>query len=308
MAQNGWASRARRAVDGGRSPGGGWLGKRFASMGDAGAPSASAGESSGDAMGAEAVGFGGEAAPPAPTAARQSASRRLPVGSRQLSAIAGASVALAIASAGYGAWAASASDAAVREATSGAAATVVVSRDIKAGDVVDAQDLGVRSIPAAYRAPTALSPDAVSGASGAVVGHRALVDIPAGAQLQPSFVAGSADAGSLAAGLRPGMEAVSLSVDSETGLAGRVRPFDSVRVMAAEAASGGTAALTTLSERARVEAVGDEGAATGTAYTSVTVEVTPAEADAIRAAQYAGRVSLSLIAQDDAIAEEGSRG
>lgn len=313
MSQNGWAHRAQRAADGGRSPSGGWLSKRFGSSGDAGEPSASAREPGGTPSAAAAAaavgGFGGgDASSSSSKPVQAPASRKPFFGVRQLSAIAGASVALALASAGYGAWAASASDAAVKEATSGATATVVVSRDIKAGDAVDVQDLAVRSIPAAYRAPTALSPDVLSGANGAVVGHRALVDIPAGAQLQPSFVSGSVDAGGLSATLRSGMEAVSLSVDSETGLAGRVRPFDTVRVVVAEAASGGEASLTTLSERALVEAVGDEGAATGAAYTSVTVEMTPAEADAIRAAQYAGRVSLALVAQDDAIVEGGSRG
>ena len=92
------------------------------------------------------------------------------------------------------------------------------------------------------------------------------------------------------------MEAVSLSVDDETGVAGQVQPFDTVRVVCVTEAAGGAVDLEELCAAARVLSVGGDGAGEGMAYSAVTLEVTPEQADAIRLAQTAGRISVQLAA------------
>ena len=202
-------------------------------------------------------------------------------------------------------WAHASSSAAVGAATSGAQPTLVAAADIRAGDALTEQSVRLEDVPAAFRSPAALGADALQ--QGSALGSRALVDIPAGSQITASFVTGSGG-GRLAADLDAGMEAVTIGVDSETGLAGRIRVYDAVRVVSAEGASAGTSLLTTLCDSARVVAVGDEASAAGAPYTSVTVEVDPSQADAVREAQYAGKVSLVLLSAQDALGEGEAHG
>lgn len=221
---------------------------------------------------------------------------------KRLATIAAVSVALALTSVAYGLWSAAASRAAVEHATAGALPTLVAAADIRAGDAIAAEAVEVRDVPASYRATSALGGEALD-ADGAVSGGRALVDIPAGTQLSSSFVTGAGGGDRLSAELGTGMQAVTLAVDVETGLAGHVRPYDTVRIVSAEGASAGEAFLETVCERARVVAIGDDAAGVQSGSASVTVEVSPDEADAVREAQFAGRVSLVLVAADDGFGE-----
>lgn len=225
---------------------------------------------------------------------------------KRLATIAAASVAIAFASLAYGVWTQATSRAAVEEATAGAMPTLVASTDIRAGDVLSPEAVEERLVPQAFRASSALEGGAVEG--DAAGGKRAVVDIPAGAQITSSLVTGVEGAGHLAAELQPGMQAVTIAVDSETGIAGQVKVYDAVRVVSAESASSGEALLQTVCERARVVSVGDGVGGDGAAYASVTVEVSPLEADAVREAQYAGRVSLVLISSGDVLDGGDDRG
>ena len=201
---------------------------------------------------------------------------------------------------------AAASRAAVEHATAGALPTLVAAADIRAGDAITAEAVTVQDVPATYRAASALGGEALD-AEGLAAGGRAIVDIPAGTQLSSSFVTGMGG-DRLSAELGAGLQAVTLAVDVETGLAGHVRPYDTVRIVSAEGASAGEAFLETVCERARVVAVGDDATSVQSGSASVTVEVSPEEADAVREAQFAGRVSLVLVAADDAFEEVGADG
>lgn len=219
---------------------------------------------------------------------------------RSLAAISAASAAVAFIAIGYGVWSAASSAAAVEEATSGAERVLVASGDIKAGDVLTSASFEERSIPEQYRCGGAVSASLAASpvSEGGVVGGRALVDIPSGSQVASSFVSGVGDGGHLASQLGSGKEAVTIGVDAETGVAGHVKPFDAVRVVSAEGASSGASVVETVCARAKVLSVGSAGSSAssdGSAYSSVTVEATPEEAEAIREAQYAGRVSLLLL-------------
>lgn len=150
-------------------------------------------------------------------------------------------------------------------------------------------------VPQAFRQEEALGADALDGAGG-VAGARALVSIPANTQLSPQMIAGSAADGRLAAQLAAGMEAVSLSVNDETGVAGQVQPFDEVRVVCVTEAAGGVVDLDELCASARVMSVGGDGAGEGAAYSAITLELTPEQADAVRRAQASGTISVQLVA------------
>lgn len=225
---------------------------------------------------------------------------------KRLAAVAAASVAVALTSVAYGAWASTSSQVAVETATAGALPTLVAAADIRAGEELSSAPLEARSVPATYRLASALGEESL--AEGALSGSRALVDIPAGTQITPSLVTGVGGSGRLSADIGAGLEAVTVAVDTETGIAGWIEAFDLVRAVSAESGASGETLLRTLCERARVVAVGGGLGDEGSAGSSVTLEVTPAEADAVREAQYAGRVSLVLISAADAVDEEEERG
>ena len=166
--------------------------------------------------------------------------------------------------------------------------------------MLDADSLEVREVPAAFRSAAALPAQSTEPAS-SVSGMRALVDIPAGSQLCGTFLAGSGSDGRLAAQLSADKEAVSLSVDDETGIAGQVKPYDAVRVVSIEGASSGIVDSQTLANRARVVAVGGDGYDDGASYSAIVIEVSPDEADAIRQAQVSGKVSVQLLASEDVL-------
>ena len=214
---------------------------------------------------------------------------------KQMSAVTAAAVAVALVAVGYGLWQAGVSHAAVDQATKGARDVVVTTRDVAAGEPFGADAVRLVEVPQAFRQEEALGADALDGAGG-VAGARALVSISANTQLSPQMVAGSAADGRLAAQLAAGMEAVSLSVNDETGVAGQVQPFDEVRVVCVTDAAGGAVSLDELCASARVMSVGGDGAGEGAAYSAITLELTPEQADAVRRAQASGTISVQLVA------------
>lgn len=217
---------------------------------------------------------------------------------KRLAAITAASVVFALVVAVVGVGSLLSSQAALEEARAGVQPTLVAAVDIRAGSELTADQFEQKDIPQSARASAVLTPDVLTG-EGSPVGKRALVDIPAGTQMSASLFSGTAGSGYLAAALDYGMQAVTVAVDAETGLAGQLRPGDRVRVVALEGASIGEALLTSLAEGIRVVAL--DGQMTGGAevYSSVTLEVSPQQADAIREAQYAGLVSLVLASSAD---------
>ena len=214
---------------------------------------------------------------------------------KQMSAVTAAAVAVAFVAVGNGLWQAGVSHAAVDQATKGARNVVVTTRDVAAGEPFGADAVRLVEVPQAFRQEEALGVDALDGVGG-VAGARALVSIPANTQLSPQMIAGSAADGRLAAQLAAGMEAVSLSVNDETGVAGQVQPFDEVRVVCVTEAAGGVVDLDELCPSARVMSVGGDGAGEGAAYSAITLELTPEQADAVRRAQASGTISVQLVA------------
>lgn len=216
---------------------------------------------------------------------------------KQLSVIAAAAIAIAFVSVAFGVWRSASSAAAVDAATRNQASVLVTTREIRAGEAIAETDIVARLVPESYRAEGVyLSESAVQAG---VVGARALVDIPSGSQLSSASLAAAGNDGRISGSLSAGMEAVAISVDDETGVSGQIKPLDHVRVVSVETQSGGAASVVEVCASARVLSTGGDGAGEGVSYAAVTVEVSPEQADELRAAQSAGRVSLQLIASAD---------
>lgn len=236
---------------------------------------------------------------------------------KSLAAVAAASVAVALVAAAYGTWAALSAQAAVADANADAQPTLVTADDIPAGEVLAASSLEVRPVPRSLRVQTALGADALEGAA-SIVGQRALADLPAGTQVTPAAVSGRAEGARLSAALAADRQAVTVAVDAESGLAGQLRPSDRVRVVALEGAASGEAFLSTICDDVRIVSLDGDRVGGDGAYTSVTLEVSAEQADAVRAAQWAGKVSLVLMpalaepaaadAAEDGAAKEASDG
>lgn len=212
---------------------------------------------------------------------------------KKLSSIAGAAVAIALFGCGYGIWATVQANSAIDASLSGTTPTLSAKGAISAGTPLDASLFEVKNVPQAFRAQGALGSDAFSGDS-SIEGKLALSDIAAGAQITDASVAGGKGTSSLAASIETGMEAVTIATDVENGLGGALRQNDRVRVIGIESAASGETVVTTLCVDARVAALDASLGTTDGTYTSVTLSVKPEQADAIRAAQSTGSVSLAL--------------
>lgn len=216
---------------------------------------------------------------------------------KQLSVIVAAAVAVAFMAVAFGVWQSASAGAAVDAATRDQVSVLVSSRDIRAGETIGEGDVTAKLVPQAYRASGVYQAESAQAAG--IAGARALVDVPAGSQLNSGVVAATGGDGRLSASLTSGMEAVAVSVDDETGIAGQIKPLDHVRVLSVETASGGASEALELCANARVLSTGGDGTGEGVSYAAVTLEVTPDQANELRTAQSSGRVSLQLIAAFD---------
>lgn len=145
------------------------------------------------------------------------------------------------------------------------------------------------------RPSSALQPDAIGDPSH-VVGSLALITIPAGSQVTSSEIGTNASQ-ALPVRLRTGMRAMSISVDKIKGVSGLVQPGDRVDVIAVPRLGYASTILRGL----RVLAIGtalESASATPSPEeqnaTTVTLEVTPQQADLLATADINATLRLSL--------------
>lgn len=191
------------------------------------------------------------------------------------------------------------------------AAVAVAPHPLSAGLLLSADDLAWRDIPVSSVTDTMIRKDSATAAKlpGAVI--RTAVD--EGTALSPRDVVLPDAQGFLAAVLAPGKRAVSVAVDEVTGNAGLTLPGDHVDLLLTQkidrAGDPGQALQPVASETVlsdlRVIAVGStlrategaEGASSGTqqhAARTVTLEVSPEDAERIAVATRLGQLSLML--------------
>lgn len=181
-------------------------------------------------------------------------------------------------------------------ANNGAPRTVVVAAvDIPARTTITANMLQERTLPS-----SAIEPDAMQQPAQAV-GQLSLITIPAGSQVAISKVGRPADVG-LPVRLAPGKRAVSISIDKVKGISGMLEPGDRVDIISIPPRSGNELPQAAAILRGiRVLAVGstlENASATPSPEeansATVTLEVTPHQADLLASADANTQLRLAL--------------
>lgn len=203
------------------------------------------------------------------------------------------------------------------------AAVESAARPLPVGTLLTADDLAVRDVPESDVAKTMIIKDSPQAARliGAVVRNP----IAGAADINPADVVFPDAPGFLAAALQPGMRAVSVAIDDVTGNAGLILPADRVDLLLTQRleghggsdASRPVASETVLSDlrviavgslmKAPPDAAADAANPQRTAHT-VTLEVSPEDAEKVAVATRLGQLSLSLrsLALPPAAREDGT--
>jgi pilus assembly protein CpaB len=191
-------------------------------------------------------------------------------------------------------------------------AVLAAAHTLRAGALLKPDDLTAVAVAqsAVPKGARVDAPAARADMLGAMLRHTVL----AGEVLLPSYVMRAGDRGFLAAVLAPGMRAVTVGVDVVTGTAGLIWPGDHVDLILTETIddpavpAGHRIAGETVLHNVRVIAIDQElmqGATAASATTNapaggrtVTLEVSPENAERVAVATRLGHLSLSVIAAD----------
>ena len=187
----------------------------------------------------------------------------------------------------------------------GTSEVLVVNQTVPAGAEITADMLSVASVPNSQVVEGAVTKADVDDPSkseiGSPIGKHAAAYMPRGAQVSASSIAWAANPSSLAAAIEAGHEAVSVSVDAQTGVGGMLHIGDSVRVITPTGDEIGGEGVTTVVESCRVAAIGADFSDGSTGdYSCVTLELSPADASRVKAAIAGKGVTLALASSANA--------
>ena len=184
---------------------------------------------------------------------------------------------------------------------------LVAAADIPARATIDRSML--RRVP---RGASEIEPDAVIDPSKAI-GAVALVSLPAGSTITSSRIGRPQNLG-LGVVLKPGMRAVSIGIDRVKSVGGLIQPGDRVDVIAVPPRAGDeTPQARTILRGATVLAAGTQmesaappppGAPDVQNLTTVTLAVTPVQADVLASADINATLRLALRPPGDAVGRE----
>lgn len=178
---------------------------------------------------------------------------------------------------------------------------VVAARAIERGEPLSGAAVKVAFYPAdAIPAGAYTSVGSLTTAAGV---RRALLPLAANQPVLASEISGPRANGGLSVVLAPGMRAIGVRTSDVAGVGGFILPGDRVDVLVTRP-TGGDAALNTvaqsLAENVRVLGVDQTADADKPAVSkSITIEVTPEQAQTIALAQAVGTVTLSLRNEED---------
>lgn len=187
----------------------------------------------------------------------------------------------------------------IEEAFSGTTEVVAATKTIRAGDEISASDLAFVSVPNSTVADGAITKKDIDDSSKTPVGRVATQYITKGSQLTNASTAGKDNPESLAAAIGDGMEAVTISVDAQSGMGGMLRVNDRVKVIQPNDGSLGGDWFTVIADSVRIAALDgnfSSGSGSSDGYSTVTLEVTPEQAGKIRTA---GGLTLTLPSSAD---------
>ena len=187
----------------------------------------------------------------------------------------------------------------IAEAFSGTTKVVAATKTIHAGDEISASDLAFVSVPNSTVADGEITKKDIDDSSKTPVGRVATQYIAKGSQLTNASTAGKDNPESLAAAIGDGMEAVTISVDAQSGMGGMLRVNDRVKVIQPNDGSLGGDGFTVIADSVRIAALDgnfSSGSGSSDGYSTVTLEVTPEQAGKIRTA---GGLTLTLPSSAD---------
>lgn len=216
---------------------------------------------------------------PASPAPRRAAPKAAPAGptkgSRVLTAVAAAAIAVSVGATAFSGMRLAESSAIIAKNETDSVNVVVTTRDVAAGETISESDLETQSVPKAY-CPT----DAATKVSD-VAGHTSITTQTAGASISLSSIQASASPAHITSAIEDGHVAIALSLDSSHGLSPLLAVGDRVNVLAA-VSDGTTSSTETICGDVRVIALDSALAGTPEAgYSLVTLDVTPEQAAAI---------------------------
>jgi len=177
---------------------------------------------------------------------------------------------------------------------------VVARRALERGDVVSADTMAVREVPAEYLSATAIKPDRFDG----YVGARLVAPMRAGEPLLSGSLEG-ADPSTFSAKVREGIRAITIGVDEVNSLSGMLQPGDRIDLLLSVRMPSGASTplaqevtrplmqdLRVLATGRQVRPGGDQR--TARTFTAITVEVSPVQAQKLVVAQRIGKLTATL--------------
>jgi pilus assembly protein CpaB len=192
---------------------------------------------------------------------------------------------------------------------------LVAKKALPVGTIIDAESLSYQPWPKELVQGAYYVEGAADGDPKALLGTVVRYAITAGQPVTRGSLVGPNDRGFLAAALSPGMRAVTVPVNTSTGVAGFVFPGDRVDMVLTQEVKGGGEGeplkvsetivrnIRVLATDQRITSTDEEGKTVVKAFSNVTMEVTPRIAEKIAVAQSIGTLSLSLRSIADNTAE-----
>lgn len=182
---------------------------------------------------------------------------------------------------------------------------MVARKALPVGTIVDAESLAYQPWPKELM-ESAYYVEGQGGDARVLIGTVVRYPITAGQPITRGALVGPQDRGFLAAALGSGMRAITVPVNSSTGVAGFVFPGDHVDIVLTQAVAGGGEGaplkvsetivrnIRVLATDQRTSDKNEDGKSEVKTFTNVTLEVTPRIAEKIAVGQSVGTLSLSL--------------
>jgi len=192
---------------------------------------------------------------------------------------------------------------------------LVARKPLAVGTIIDAESLTYQPWPKELMQSAYYMEGQADSDIQKLLGTVVRYPVTAGQPLTRGALVGPEDRGFLAAALGPGMRAITVPVNTSTGVAGFVFPGDRVDVVLTQEVQGGgdgqplkvsetiVRNVRVLATDQRVDSKGEDGKTEVKTFSNVTFEVTPRIAEKIAVAQSLGQLSLSLRSIADNSAE-----
>lgn len=213
------------------------------------------------------------------TAPRRAAPKPAPAGpskgTRALTVVAAAAIAVSVGATVFSGMRVAESSAIIAKNEANSVNVVVTNRDVSAGETITEADLETQAVPKAY-CPT----DAATKVSD-VAGHTSLTTQTAGTSISLSSLQASSSPAHITSAIEDGHVAIALSLDSSKSLSPLLRVGDRVNVMAV-VSDGATSSAETVCANVKIIAL--DSALSGSpdaGYSLVTLDVTEDQAAAI---------------------------